>query len=260
MREVRVFRYGWKRVAVLLIACVAVLVFLAYIALKQKEPWIWALAALWLAAHIQLILVTPYRLDVSSETITAAWVSGRRQSWPRNDLRIRDAERYRTKLISNEPQEVVDNAGRKASTISLTCSHLVFALVRKPVMISRGGTGIYFDSAQQLAAPDAGGSVVVEAAWRQAGAGELSAVRRLTPPMKADWISFELSQDGEELDIHGSPAALRRLAAVLERLASLPKSDHEHLWTSEWAGDDLASESQGGGRVLNKVTVHSWQE
>ncbi len=78
--------------------------------------------------------------------------------------------------------------------------------------------------------------------------------------MSKDWLSFELVGDGEELDIHGDPAGLRRLAFVLERLASQPKSDHEHLMTPEWAGDELSSGSQGGGKVLNKVTVRCWQE
>jgi hypothetical protein len=64
--------------------------------------------------------------------------------------------------------------------------------------------------------------------------------------MNKDWISFELVDDGKELDIHGDPAGLRRLAGILERLASLPKSDHEHLMTPEWAGDDSVSEPQGG--------------
>ena len=77
--------------------------------------------------------------------------------------------------------------------------------------------------------------------------------------MADDLLTFELSPDGDTLDIHGDSSGLRRLAAILERLASGTKADHEHLATREWAGDELSSESQGG-RILDKVTIHSWVE
>ena len=75
--------------------------------------------------------------------------------------------------------------------------------------------------------------------------------------MAEDMLTFELSPGGEEIHIHGSPSGLRRLAATLERLASSPRSDHDHLAAPEWAGSELSSDSQGG-KVVRQVTIHCW--
>ena len=79
--------------------------------------------------------------------------------------------------------------------------------------------------------------------------------------MNIDYLTFELTSDGNELHIHGDPAGLRRLAAQLERLTSSPSADHEHLFTATWGGNDLSQEAQGdavGDRLLHSVTLHSW--
>ncbi len=76
--------------------------------------------------------------------------------------------------------------------------------------------------------------------------------------MADDLLTFEVSQDGDELEIHGDRAGLMRLARTLEALASRPAPDHDHLFTPDWAGDELSSEAQGEGKVLNKVTIRHW--
>ena len=79
--------------------------------------------------------------------------------------------------------------------------------------------------------------------------------------MADDLLTFELSGGGNTLEVHGNSAGLKRLAEALNRLASGQTSDHCHLLTREWGGDELSSEAQGaaqGDRLLNKVTIHCW--
>ena len=79
--------------------------------------------------------------------------------------------------------------------------------------------------------------------------------------MAVDFLTFELSPAGDEVEIHGDAAGLRRLAETLRRLAGSRLSDHEHLATPEWAGDELSSEKQSldnDTRVINQVTIRCW--
>ena len=75
-------------------------------------------------------------------------------------------------------------------------------------------------------------------------------------------LTFELSEDQDQLLIHGDERGLRFLIKSLERLLVHTKHeqfDHEHLKTPAWGGDELSSESQGGA-VLNHVEIHCWKE
>ncbi|HEX7705008.1 MAG TPA: Imm32 family immunity protein [Thermoanaerobaculia bacterium] len=77
-----------------------------------------------------------------------------------------------------------------------------------------------------------------------------------------NFISVEIV-GAAEVEIHGDPAGLRRLAATLSDLAARAESgapQHEHLATSEWAGSELASETQGDGRAVHQVKVSCWPE
>jgi hypothetical protein len=70
-------------------------------------------------------------------------------------------------------------------------------------------------------------------------------------------LTFELSADGDNLEIHGNLAGLRELSKILER--AIETRQHEHLTTPSWGGDELTEEVQGvGARLLNKVTIHVW--
>ncbi len=75
--------------------------------------------------------------------------------------------------------------------------------------------------------------------------------------MKDQLLTFELSADGDHLEIHGDVAGLRELSKILER--AIETRQHEHLMTPSWGGNELTEEVQGvGSRLLNKVTIHIW--
>ncbi|MCK6439636.1 MAG: immunity protein 32 [Planctomycetes bacterium] len=68
-------------------------------------------------------------------------------------------------------------------------------------------------------------------------------------------LTFELSDDGDELHVFGNQEGLEEL---LHSINSVLKSrDHDHLMTPEWAGQELTSEPMlGGGTLLNHVKIH----
>jgi hypothetical protein len=71
-------------------------------------------------------------------------------------------------------------------------------------------------------------------------------------------LSFELSKDKSELDIHFDEAGLAKLIAVLSGLNNGPPQ-HEHMMTQSWGGTELSEEPQSpDSYVLNKVTIHKW--
>ena len=74
-----------------------------------------------------------------------------------------------------------------------------------------------------------------------------------------DFISLEIIGE-HELEVHGDPPGLRRLAAMLLELADRSTSgpEHDHLATAEWAGSELSSETQGSGRVVHQVKIICW--
>lgn len=74
-------------------------------------------------------------------------------------------------------------------------------------------------------------------------------------------LSVELSEDRDQLVIHGDEKGLRYLIEQLERLIVDTKEahfNHVHLMTPEWGGNELSPETQGG-TVLNHVEVYCWK-
>ncbi len=74
-------------------------------------------------------------------------------------------------------------------------------------------------------------------------------------------LTFELSADAQELEIHLDQAGMEDLFLYLQRLrggeGSSPR--HDHLMTPSWAGNELTEELQGAeSTLLNKVTVVFW--
>lgn len=70
-------------------------------------------------------------------------------------------------------------------------------------------------------------------------------------------LTFELSVDGDQLEIHGDIAGLHDLSRTLQRV--IETHEHEHLMTPSWGGNELSEEAQGkGARLINKVTIHIW--
>ena len=70
-------------------------------------------------------------------------------------------------------------------------------------------------------------------------------------------LSFELSQDGDELDIHCDEHGLSKLKYILSQLEN--GEQHVHLMTANWGGSELTQESQSeDSQLLYKVTIHKW--
>lgn len=75
-------------------------------------------------------------------------------------------------------------------------------------------------------------------------------------------IAVEYDDLACAVTLAGRPAALRALAQRLERLAEraeLGDPSHDHLYSEEWAGTDLASMSPDPGSratVVHHVKLH----
>lgn len=72
-------------------------------------------------------------------------------------------------------------------------------------------------------------------------------------------LTFELSEEGDELSIHGDAAGLRLLAERLSGLAAKSDSGAEgvdQLSTSVWGGNELSLEPQGSNtRLVYQVRI-----
>lgn len=70
-------------------------------------------------------------------------------------------------------------------------------------------------------------------------------------------LTFELSADGQELEIHADDDGLKELIESLERV--LRTRQHDHLMTPAWGGTELTQEPQGErNQLVNKVSVYVW--
>ena len=78
--------------------------------------------------------------------------------------------------------------------------------------------------------------------------------------MSGKMLTFELTKDGDQLEIHGNREGLLLLREAVGRLLRDPmKQDHCHLMTETWGGDELTDEKHiPDGRLLNSVTVFFW--
>jgi hypothetical protein len=77
----------------------------------------------------------------------------------------------------------------------------------------------------------------------------------------AKMLTFELSPDGDKIEIHCNQEGLDFLLRTLHQLADSksPLPRHNHLMTPSWAGNELTEEKQGeSNTLLNKVTVRLW--
>lgn len=78
--------------------------------------------------------------------------------------------------------------------------------------------------------------------------------------MAEKMLTFELSKDSDQLEIHGNKEGLEHLTAiVLKLLHCKNQKEHSHLMTEAWGGYDLSSETHmKEGRLLNMVTIFYW--
>ena len=73
-------------------------------------------------------------------------------------------------------------------------------------------------------------------------------------------LTFELSEDGDELTIHGDPPGLRLLAERVAELAAKAEIQSNpgvaQLSTSVWGGNELSLEPQGNDtRLIYQVRI-----
>ena len=83
---------------------------------------------------------------------------------------------------------------------------------------------------------------------------------RNTPAVAArHLLTFELSEEGDELSIYGDAAGLRLLGERLRALASSAEAggaSTDQLSTSVWAGNELSLEPQGSNtRLVYQVRI-----
>jgi hypothetical protein len=73
--------------------------------------------------------------------------------------------------------------------------------------------------------------------------------------------TFELSADGDRLDIHCDRTGLQEMIESLRKLAStktLP--DHDHWMAPSWAGDELTEKPQASdSKLIRHVKIHLWR-
>lgn len=70
-------------------------------------------------------------------------------------------------------------------------------------------------------------------------------------------LTFELSADGNEIDVHLDEAGIALLRATLSAIEQ--ERTHEHLFTPSWGGAELSETKQGAeSTLMNKVSFHSW--
>lgn len=71
-------------------------------------------------------------------------------------------------------------------------------------------------------------------------------------------LTFELTQDNKEIEIHGDEEGLSELIEIVSRVVK--SSGHDHLMTPAWGGSELTQDKQGQTNTLvNKVTVRIWK-
>ena len=71
-------------------------------------------------------------------------------------------------------------------------------------------------------------------------------------------LTFEITPDGDELEIHATREGLLQLQKQIEYLLEKDK-DHIHLMTPSWGGKELSEEVQGEkNQLINHVKVFIW--
>jgi len=70
-------------------------------------------------------------------------------------------------------------------------------------------------------------------------------------------LTFEITRDGDVLEIHADQEGLSVLMSRFEQLRS--HGGHLHLMTPAWGGEELSEDQQGDeNRLLHHVKVMLW--
>lgn len=84
--------------------------------------------------------------------------------------------------------------------------------------------------------------------------------------LEPDYLLSIVCDGGEQMYIHADEGGLKHLATSLERLiASLQRGNcpHDHMFTSDWAGDELtsmmlSSERDAGCTQVKHLKIYGW--
>lgn len=72
-------------------------------------------------------------------------------------------------------------------------------------------------------------------------------------------LTFEITPDGDEIEIHATKEGLSHLKKQIEHLLEKGE-DHTHLMTSSWGGNELSEEVQGeNNKLISHVKVFIWK-
>ena len=70
---------------------------------------------------------------------------------------------------------------------------------------------------------------------------------------------FEWDSKNETLEIHGNREGLERLNGEIALLLAKLTSDHIHLMTKEWGGNELSNEKQcSENEIIHHVKLFNW--
>lgn len=81
-------------------------------------------------------------------------------------------------------------------------------------------------------------------------------------PESDEYLSFSIDAAGNQLFIHANAGGLDRLIRSLNHLRgelAQGVSDHDHLWTEAWAGNELSRPPLSDGeRAIEHVKIWAW--
>jgi hypothetical protein len=77
--------------------------------------------------------------------------------------------------------------------------------------------------------------------------------------LEDEMLTFELTEDSSQIEIHGDSGGLMALAQMLTTLATKSSPDHIHIMTDDWGGSGLTSVKQGfDNEIVHHVKVFFW--
>ncbi len=75
--------------------------------------------------------------------------------------------------------------------------------------------------------------------------------------MTAPLLTFELTKEHDQIEIHANSEVLAALMRILERV--LKTGQHAHLLTPQWGGSELSEDRQGhDNSLVQHVKVVLW--
>ena len=72
-------------------------------------------------------------------------------------------------------------------------------------------------------------------------------------------LTFEWDKENQVLEIHGNTEGLNLLKDKIDLLLKKKESDHTHLMSIEWGGDEITKIKQSPtNEMINSVKIFKW--